>query len=362
MRRPYGWAVALEPQPAAALHPVADLSARGAPALGLELLDAADRFGRPDFRDAAIQLARGIAASQRANGRIPARIAFAARPLSLDTPGPLAERDPTIASLAFLSLPGVGEAGGEPVRRAARRAAAFLLDQQTASGGWPRLHRVGPDRADSARLMLLSDGDYRRSTLALLLAYETFNDPAYRIGVERSVDLLLRMRVNESKSASHLWMGAFDPDGSPTGKMPRFEQALDTAATHEALALLVEVYLVLGSEKAWEGAREAAAALRALRTDSGRWLARYPLRHNELVPVKAAAPPPPPAENPFSKVEPAPATEEADFGLGELLDTIERVSRLGRQAYLKEMGKTSESAAPGLARRLLGLCIQSRGK
>ena len=291
VRKPYGWAMPASP-------PVVDpKSPRNATVVSMEstasaallLFMAGDATKEERYWAAARQLARGIGAAQQPSGRIPATATFAGGAMQREVAGALADRHPTTATLGAVLVLLRAEPENETVRRVTNRSVAWLTREQSKSGLW--MSFVPKDDGGSQRVLRLDTKDQRDCVVALSLAAEVAKEKVWRKAAERAVDDLLRARIEESRTASGLWRGAYDPAGGPTDLLPYESGGIDVVACRHALEALSSAALLLNYASAREGVRSSAAALLRLRYEDQAWTRTYPLRHGELEkPAKGAAP------------------------------------------------------------------------
>jgi hypothetical protein len=369
VRKPYGWAIPASdvnrddagklPRGAA----VVTMGRMGTPAAGLLLLDAGRQLKSEPLKDAARQLARGVLAAQHPTGRIPERSLFANTASPRDVRSAVPPREPAQAALALLLWCLEDKPDDEPIERGAMRCAQWLGREQPPSGGWPVLVQIeGDPNAETlpppVRLIRLDQRDYRNSTLALVMAQDGLKDPFIRAAMEKAVDHLMKMRIDNSRTALGLWRACYELDGTPSEKIPELQGCVDTLATRYCLQTLMGHYLATGDTESRNALNESATTLAALRYEDGLWKRQYPLRQSEIKPI-TKGPAPPPERSPFEKAPPLAIDLQANdtFTLPPVLESIERAQKTQRQDLLKQMDR-HYSFRQRIALTLVGLSDQ----
>jgi len=286
--------------------------------------------------DAAVDVARGIAAVMQPNGQVPAGATFGASAGGRDPALPVPERAATRAGLAVLLTVIAhqqrdGLAPEERLLSSAKRAANWLVAQQSTVGGWSSSYPPGKPPRESVRLIRLDTEDHRDNTLALLLAGRVLNDDRLLRASRKSVDLLIRMQLQgiSSINGRGLWSGAYKQDASPVTKEPAFPRAVHTVASRRALETLV-VYALLTDAAADDSDEsralknaitQASRTLKRQRGADGTWEPAWdPKRgawQGDNAPVE-------PEQVIFASTQPVkdPAPAPGTFGLPGLLDMI----------------------------------------
>jgi hypothetical protein len=341
VKRPYGWGWpdAAPDEPAKKGKPAYIPIAMGpgeTPAAGLVLWWPGKLRNEPKYLDAARQVARGVAASQLPSGRFPNPANFGATSAAgKEGLTPLPDRGPTRAALALLlTVYDENDPQQEPMRRAASRAAAWLLKQQAESGGWPVLYPPGAGVKNTSRIVRLDTTDTRDSTLAMLLAYETLGDPFQRRSVERSIEWLLKARSGAALPiGGGLWQPAYVLTAMPVDKMTEFPPAYDLLASRYAAQTLLATYTMLGDGQRLVAAELAVKSIDDLiKGDDGRWHQRYGFKGVALDNVQSAARNEPPGAF-GDPMKPEAEASKADPGLAPLVDALVAARQLGREKF-----------------------------
>jgi hypothetical protein len=344
VRRPYGiaWGATSgadeprNPPPATVM-----LWPQHTPAAGLMLLWAGQALGDATLTQAAVQVARGIAAASESTGRIPSTASFGRTALGRDPPQLVPDRASTCAGLALLLS--VIETSPKPdplLRGAALRAAHWLVRQQTRTGLFVASHPPHAPPERSIRLVRLDRPDYRDAVLALILAYEVLEDAAMRIAAERAVEQLLKLRYQESKSARGLWHTAFDPDGTITRALPQFPRGVDMLATRYSMQALLAMHVSQGTQACKVALDQATERIATLPTQQGQWRRLYLMVRDEVVTLATTQPAGDPGSPPpFAPPDraPDPASEMGSFGLDGVLEAWNRLSQTDRVKYAQRL-------------------------
>ncbi len=335
VRRPVGLAWAQDDNTAAGPNDPLRvmLAPLSTPSAGLVLLYAADLLGEPRYSDAALQIARGLAAAQERTGRFPNQATFARTASSRDQSSPCPDRGPTRAALALLcSLVDV-EKPDETLRRSAVRGAFWLAQQEPAVGGFPTLYPPEAPANRSATVCRLDTGEYRDCTMAVLLAYESLHDARLRIAAEHSADFLLKIRLKDSKTARDTWAAMYKLNGEVSEQFDEYPRAVDMVATRNALQTLLATYVVLAHEPSGQPLESSAASIEGLRQEDRSWRGRYPLHGDEVFRPEASATRP--------AIQPTTAASRPEyfddrsgtFGLEPTLLSLARLKADGREKY-----------------------------
>jgi len=154
VKRPYGWAWTSQATDAAAAadrKPQVDMRPGATPAAGAVLLWAGLLLEEPRYVEAAVNVARGVVASQASNGNVVTEPTFGPTAGKREPPAAVPDRAATRAGVALLlACVGADESKDELLKRSAIRAAAWLAKQQANDGGFPTeappIPRVPPAR------------------------------------------------------------------------------------------------------------------------------------------------------------------------------------------------------------------------
>jgi hypothetical protein len=259
--------------------PEVEMDAPGSAGAGLVLLWAGDLLKEPRYVEAGVLVARGVAAAQTSNGNIPSRPQFGPTPgARREPPTAVPDRSATRAGLVLM----LGAAGADPQRddmlhRSARRAAQWLARQQTRDGAWPTTAPAGAEMHEHRRLIRLDTSDARDTTFALLLAADALDDPLLSRAARQSVDKLISLRLAGPQRVENLWSTFYQLNGAAEDGLADWPPGADVLASRRAMEVLIAASLLLQHESAQPVAREAAAALSALRAEEGTWRRLYPL-------------------------------------------------------------------------------------
>ncbi len=285
--RPYGAALAepiTETVDAAALPKGAQIvgfQARGTPAAGWILARAAKLTGDRELDEAARKIARAIAAAQESSGRIPPQAVFGASSVSQKRPpGNPSDRSATTACLGFLLAYLPDHAGDELSRRCAMRAAQWLMREQTATGVW--VTTVDHPEKKSLKLIRLDTPDFRDGVFALTLGAETLREPGLRRGASKAVDLLIRIRIDPSRTAGGLWRAVYYLDGSPCDLFDD-GAGVDVLASRYAMQAMLCQAMAHNNAAAEDAFRRAATTIFGLKYEDDLWRRVYLLKDNEVV-------------------------------------------------------------------------------
>src|SRR5688572_28603621 len=284
VKRPYGWAwTARVADGAGDRKPQVEMRPPGTPGAGLVLLWAGVLLEDSRYTEAAVHVARGMVASQAANGNVVSRPAFAmAQPTKREPPGDVPDRAATRAAVALLlAARGAEESKDEMFKRAAVRAAAWLANQQSDDGGWPG----APPEGMSKRVIRLDDRDVRDSLLALVLAAGAVDDRPATVAARRAADKLIALRISAGDRWSNLWSSIYQPDGSLVDELDEFPPGADVLASRRVADALLAAGLLLDHEPARVAASDAARSLARLRDGRGEWTRLYVLEGEQPAPV-----------------------------------------------------------------------------
>lgn len=346
VKRPYGWAWAEavpEAKPKGGAQGVT-MRPTGSAAAGLVLYWAGELLDEPRYKEAAYQAARGMVAAERPDGRVPARPMFLPNVAGgREEPALVADRAPTCAAEALL-LTIEEDAGAKDavIHGAAMRGVNWLLKQQAVNGAWPQAHAAATQPSDVVRLLRLDDVEWRNCVFTMLLAREVLNDERCARSVERSNDLLLRMRIGDvSTTGAPLWATSYGMDAFVTNRLADFPPGVDTLATRRAMETLLATVLVQGNPEhadegkptPGQGLGEAAIAIAKLPKFDGGWLRLYGYD------VEATPAPPPKEPVGFNTVAPVrlPRQQTGDWGLKALVDDTAVLKESGRAGLMQKM-------------------------
>ena len=330
VRRPYGWALPAGDAAADAKNrtpPVALGQGQSASA-GIVLYLAGELLNEPGYIDAARQIARGLAASQSALGKVPSQAGFEpGKPLNLEPPKPQPEKASTRAALAlFCLLCESDRQAPEPVRRAASKSVQWLIKQQAESGAWMVAFPPGADADHITRLVRLDTPDTRDSILAMALAHRVLADNPSRRSFDRSMEFLLRVRIGEGVAkVGGLWTNPFNGGGVAIDNLPEFPQAVDPLASRFGAQAMFAAGVAMDNAKWTDSAGLSLKNLESLpRSEGDLWRRWYTLRGEPYerdadIPDDGAFDPPP-----------APGRTAGDYGIGEAGRVVRLYVQLGR--------------------------------
>lgn len=330
LKRPYGWAWAeldesADPKKPSRNVPVS-LGLLGTPSAGLLLFYASDLLHEPKYADAALNVARGIAASQQSVGKFPGKPLFGPTSVSSKEPlTPLPDRTSTRASLALL-LSIIDEATPrEATDRAASRGAAWLMRQQSESGAWLVIYPPGAKPSDGTRLARFDTPEFRDCTLAMMLAYETLGDPFQRRSVEKSAAFILKARVTGvTNFGANLWQSAYGANAIAPDKIAEFPAGVDTLASRYTMQTLLSTWVILGDGPRLTACEEAWKTINELiKGDDNLWHRRFSFKGASLDP-----PPKPPSV--IGETVAPPATDPL---LAPTVQTVAIARDLGREEF-----------------------------
>ena len=357
LKRPYGWGWADasdgDAKLAAQKIPVS-LEPGATPAAGLLLLYSSELLQEPAYADAARQVARGVSAGQRANGKFPSQALFArTNVLSIEQASALPDRGSTRASLALLlSLidDTNKEKQQEEIARAASRGTRWLVKQQADPGGWPVTFPPGAPPTRATRLIRLDTPDTRDSILTMLLGYEVMGDPFHRRSVEKSLEFLVKVRSGAGLPVgAGLWESACTLSGLAHEKSPDFPEGYDTLASRNCMQAFLGAWVILGDGQRLIAADLAGRSIQDLikNEDGGAWHRHYsskgatldPRVNDEHRPVFGTG---------------AAEAPKSDPLLAPTLEAIEKAKALGREKY-RERLRTRAPLKHFLAQVTVGL-------
>jgi len=316
---------------------VVSMESLDTPAAGLLLLWTADVLGVERYADAAIEVARACAAALEPSGKIRASPIFAATSGGPAARAAVIDRGSTRAGLVLLLECCRRQSPYEEFfRRAAARAASWLMTQQSPNGAWPTAWcgDGGPDHGD--RILRLEDPDYRDSTLALALAAHVFGEPLHRRAVEHAVDCLLKCRLGDaSRAAPSLWSMVYTIDGA-IYRHVEFPVSIDLRASSYSLQTLLGVYMQLGYQPAADGLRNAVVDIGKLPRKDGLFSRLYDINYGAPRPTTRPAA----DEAIFSRVPRVPTPLErmqcaGVFGIEAIQDAASTIRALSRDEYCR---------------------------
>jgi hypothetical protein len=319
----------------------------GTPAAGWMLLNASRLLDEPRYLQAAMEVARGIAAAQATTGKIPPHVIFGPTAGGREEPQEVPERAATRASLAFLlELIDSQQSKPEAVTRTAQRAAQWLSKQQTADGAWPSEFDPDPKTRQSLRIIRLDDPDYRDTTYAMLMASAIMDDRAMTRSATLAVQKLIGLRLGDQSGPgllerdigdeivdddnphkiAPLWSTAYRLNGTIDEKLSDFPVGGDVRASKLALQTLMGAYLITGERPIGPAMDMGAQALRRLADRDGNWKRVY-----------LAEPTTAPSTEPSGFFDPLPIAAP-QVKADELLPTLTAITQLkavGRERYLR---------------------------
>jgi hypothetical protein len=340
VKRGYGWGWDPELRGTDPKRPTSrpvSMEPLGTPAAALLLLWAGQMLDEPKFVDAAIQAARGIATAQLPAGKIPVMPTFAATAGGRDEPAIIPDRASTRAALGLLLsiLDDPAKPRDERLDRAARRAAQWMLNQQTDIGGWPSIHPPDAPAKDAIRILRLDRADYRDSCLAMLMGGEVLQDKLVLRANEKMMSHLLSLRRDEPGTVGNsLWYTAYKPNGAPAPAIVDAPAGPDVLASRYAMQVLFASYLLSEQNEQRMALDTAALTLGGLRRANAAW-DRYP-EHPEIAPPVMGE------------------TNLSAYGLPELLTATNQLKTIGRQRYLEQLA-SNFTAKQHIAQVLVGL-------
>ena len=354
VKRPYGWAWTNHPnEGAAGRKPQVDMRPGATPAAGAVLLWAGALLEEPAYTDAAVQVARGVVASQASNGNVVTEPTFGPPPGKREPPAAVPDRAATRAGVALLlACVGADESKDEMFRRAAMRATGWLAKQQANDGGWPSTAPAGAGAKVSERLIRLDERDVRDSTFALLLSASAADDRLAARAAKRSVEKLAGMRTSAPGRYNNLWSTFYRLSGELEDELPDSPPGADVLASRRAIETLLAAALLTDDKAARDAAqlaaREAAQALAALRDTQGRWTRLY---------VMSGEQPQPAGESIFGTASTQPSEQlwrGGTFGIEPALAAVEQLNQLGPEQMATTLSRTM-TVQERLAATVLGL-------
>jgi hypothetical protein len=349
IRRPYGRAwPATQPVSSKSSpdKPTVDLTPAATPAGGLVLALAAKELNDPQLLDISIQIARGLAAAQQGNGRIPRFAIFGASAGGHEPPTVVANRSSTVAALGLFLILHDQSQNDERLDRSTSRALFWLLRQQTTTGGWPT---VRPDQLDAPRLLQLDSTDFRNNTLALYLAGDCLRDAAATRAANKSIDLLLRVRFPiDRRPAAGLWASTYQLSGEPLANNPQ-SGWIDLRASGEAIQTLIGAALLASRTDAADAVDQAVRSMMQLPHDPPAGWERFynPETANPVATTRPAEP-----AGPFTP--PTPPAEPAIENVDSLFRSAAALRTLSRDDY-RSLLSANRSLRVRVALALCGL-------
>jgi hypothetical protein len=269
--------------------PAPDIDVRVTAAAGLMLHLAGKELNSRSNAEVAIEAARAIASVQLPTGQIPASGRLLPKPAGhAENVGIVPDRAPTCAALGLM-LTLIEANPDKPDARivsSATRAATWLARQQTANGGWQTAYPegLGPK---ARRLIRLDSSSYRDSTFALILASRVLARQEYSLAADRSIDQLLRLRLNDDGGIGQgLWGPAYNLGGDAVRDIDELPYGVDSLATRLAVETLLGARLVAARANLTKELLAAAKAIETLPKEKGQWQPRYdPFPRNDPPPA-----------------------------------------------------------------------------
>lgn len=352
LKRPYGWAWAeldesADPKKPSRNIPVS-LEPLGTPTAGLVLFYASDLLHEPKYAEAALNVAKGVAASQQSVGKFPARPLFGPTSVaSKENLNPLPDRTSTRASLALLLSIIDDATPRETTDRAASRGAVWLMRQQAESGAWLVIYPPDAKPSDGTRLARLDTPEFRDCTMAMMLAYETLGDPFQRRAVEKTSAFIMKARVSGATNfGANLWQSAYGANAVAPEKIAEFPTGVDILASRYTMQTLLSTWVILGEgprltacEDAWKTINEL------IKGDDNLWHRRFSFKGASLDP-----PPKPPSA--IGETVAPPATDPL---LAPTVQTLAVARDLGREKFRAKLA-TTFTPKQTLALTISGLC------
>lgn len=343
--RPYGTAFSEVAEPGGR-GPVVDLDAGATPAAGLILHLSGALLGEARYSEAAVAVARGVGFSMDPAGRVPATAVFNPGQLGVRaSAGEVAKRGPTTAAMGLLLVldRDLDRAGrrDERVASAAVRATNYLMKQQMRNGAFASGLEVGGERY-VRRVVRLDTPDHRDAVMALLLVQRSADGrdtslpvALARINAAKAVEQLLRFRVTEvGKASRHLWLSAYEPDGTPVANVPVLPATGNIQASRYVVQALMAYHLETGDPTPLDVAKVAGEQLASRKGEDGLWgLVDNPGNRFPPPPELAGPAPAPPAPGEFVRPVEGPAWPLGTFGVPTTLRTLEDLRTLGRQPF-----------------------------
>jgi len=282
--------------------------------------------------EAARQAARGLAATIEKSGRVPLRAVFGASANSKPEPAAVPDRAPSCAAVAVWAtlLRDSGTQRDDQLTRSLGRTIAWLTKQQAPSGAWFEAYPPDAPPGKADRIVRLDLPGYRDATLALLLATQTVDNKVASAHAQKSIDLLLKLRIDpQTKSIGGLWRAAALPDGEPAKQVrPLPAEAFSALATRHAMHTLLAAYFLGGKKEVGLALDLATKQIDPLQRDDGLWDAFYDSSGQAVSATQPAG---------QSRDEPAPVDAiwaRSTFGLDELIRTTRIVRVLGKEKFV----------------------------
>lgn len=370
VRRPFGWGwdnvgPASPVQGNAPRH--VTLESPGSASAGLLLLWAGELLDEAKFKQAAMDAARGIVASQIDAGKIPEHVLFASSGTTTRDPQQVVpDRSSTTAGLAFLLLTlEAQEKKPEPLVRASQRAAQWLVRQQLDDGAWPSAHPPDVSARQTVRLIRLDTTTYRDSTLALLLSGEMLSDGGVLKASDKAVARLLALRFTGIRTPSvdtripttepttepadlpeplgefetarryaGLWSTAYGLSGSLDPRLTDFPGGADIVSSKFAMQTLIGAYLMTGNRQTGQALDAADRAVSQLRLPNGSWRKLYALQPTtepaEVEERTGGTFGPPTTQSRFAS---------GTFDLPPTLETVRQLKLVGQTRYVTMLSR-----------------------
>jgi hypothetical protein len=356
----------------------------GTPAAGLLLLWSGKLLKEPKYQQAAIDAARGIAASQNASGQVPLHAMFAGTAGGRDETQIVPDRAATRAAVALLvSVLHDDPQAPELLSRSAQRAVQWLIRQQTADGGWPSgyvLKKPDDQRPENLRIIRMDTPDVRDTTFAMLLAADTLDDRLVTQAASKSVLKIVNLRLGVTPQApttqpiagdlppatqetslsplasilsdepdadrrtNNLWSTVYRLSGTVDPELTEFPASADIPASRYAIQALLGAYLMTGERQTGLALDLASQAAAQLREPDGTWKTRYP-----RMPSTAPA-----AQDSDGIFGPRRSASISTTALGPALHAVQQLKLLRRDRYI-EMLDNQFTVRQHLAATVCGL-------
>jgi len=368
VRRPYGWAwqQRLDVEPGRT-PTVVEMGPRATPAAGLVLLWSGRFLGDARLVEASRQVARAVAASIAATGKLFVQPVFGATAGEHEVPAVLPDRAPNCSALALLlaqvaDIQSQGDRASDADKQQARyfSAAAFrlnywLIKQETPNNNWPALLPTGGaigllSDLTSARAIRLDEAGYRDSTLALILAATALDRPDLKIQARRPLDALLRLRIPMGATDGGLFPAVLNLSGD--GSVPAgFSIGPNAPACRHAMQILLAGQVIIGDAAYAQALADAATATIDRRRGTGLWSLEMTRGDQALLPAPTSAPGA--AAMPLFD-----GSGPGAFGLPGVLAAVAQVQRVGRDRFVAQLAARQSApldAPQQIAATLVGL-------
>jgi len=257
--------------------------------------------------------------------------------------------DDTTQSAVRFIMAAAAATGDDKLHHAARCGLRFMLESQFSNGAWPQWYPLA--ESGYSRWYTFNDAAINDCIKVMLDAYHAYGDPEYLQRARRGGDFIILSQLPAPQAA---WAQQYDYDLKPAWARWFEPPAACSAVTARNINTLMDLYLETGEDRHLRPIPAAVAWLKRSRLPDGKWARFYELDTDRPIYVNTKRE----IVGDFVDVRPG-YSWRGDYGAEAARDRFERLSSLGREAYLAEQRRAPSAAETEARRRSLAAKAQA---